>query len=43
MKEDYFSREVVIELKKDCIKVLTHFVEKIQEKSQLKFSIACCV
>lgn len=43
MKEDYFSREVVIELKKDCIKVLTHFVEKIQEKAQLKFSIACCV
>lgn len=43
VKEDNFSREVVIELKNDCIKVLTHFVEKIQEQSQLKFNIACCV
>ena len=43
LRKTSLSREVIIEFKKDHMKVLTDVFGKIQEKSSLKFIIAYCV
>ena len=32
LRKTSVSQEVIVEFKKDCMKVLTHVVEKIQER-----------
>ena len=43
LRKASLSLGIIISIKKGCMKVLTHFVEKIQERLPLKFSIVCCV